>query len=68
MFGSVCAPVGTGKQGDACGGSNCAGGFVCVVTGQGTECVQICDLFGAAKCPPGLFCVPIAVEGVGGCY
>jgi hypothetical protein len=53
VFGAVCAPVGTGKQGDACGATNCAAGFVCVVTGQGTECVQLCDLFGAAKCPPG---------------
>lgn len=68
IFGAICAPVGTGKQGDPCGASNCAGGFVCVVTGQGTECVQLCDLFGAAKCPPGLFCVPIDVEGIGGCY
>lgn len=68
LFGAICAPVGTGKQGDPCGAQNCAGGFVCVVTGQGTECVQLCDLFGAAKCPPGLFCVPIDVEGIGGCY
>lgn len=68
IFGAICAPVGTGKQGDPCGAQNCAGGFVCVVTGQGTECVQLCDLFGAAKCPPGLFCVPIDVEGIGGCY
>jgi len=68
IFGALCAPVGSGKQGDPCGASNCAGGFVCVVTGQGTECVQLCDLFGAAKCPPGLFCVPIDVEGIGGCY
>lgn len=68
IFGAICAPVGPGKQGDACGNTNCAAGFVCVVTGQGTECVQLCDLFGAAKCPPGLFCVPIDVEGIGGCY
>jgi hypothetical protein len=68
IFGAICAPVGNGVQGDPCGASNCAGGFVCVVTGQGTECVQLCDLFGAAKCPQGLFCVPIDVEGIGGCY
>ena len=68
VFGSVCAPTGKGTQGDPCGPEYCAGGHVCVVTGQGTECVKVCDLFGAAKCPPGLFCVPIDVEGVGGCY
>lgn len=68
IFGAICAPVGPGKQGDPCGSTNCSAGFVCVVTGQGTECVQLCDLFGAAKCPPGLFCVPIDVEGIGGCY
>jgi len=68
QYGSVCAPVGTGKQGDQCGAINCAANFVCVLTGQGTECVEVCDLFGAAKCPSGLFCVPIDVEGFGGCF
>jgi hypothetical protein len=68
QYGSVCAPVGSGKQGDQCGSVNCAAGFVCVITGQGTECVQICELFGKDTCPNGLFCVPIDVEGIGGCY
>jgi hypothetical protein len=68
VYGTVCAVPGTGTQGDPCGGENCAGGFVCVITGQGTECVQICNLVGKDNCPDGLFCVPIDVEGVGGCY
>ncbi len=68
QFGTFCAPGGTGKQGDPCGGSLCASNFVCVITGVGTQCVQLCPLVGDDKCPPGLFCVPIDVEGYGGCF
>jgi hypothetical protein len=67
QFGAICAPEGTGTQGDNCYSQNCAGGFVCVITGQGTECVELCQL-GTKSCPKGLFCVPIDVEGYGGCY
>lgn len=68
VYGTVCTVPGTGKQGEPCGSTNCAAGFVCVITGQGTECVQLCNLVGPDNCPEGLFCVPIDVEGVGGCY
>ena len=68
QFGTFCAPGGTGKQGDPCGGSLCASNFVCVITGVGTQCVQLCPLVGDDKCPNGLFCVPIDVEGYGGCF
>ncbi len=68
IFGTFCAPGGTGKQGDPCGGSLCAGGHVCVITGVGTQCVQLCPLTGEDGCPAGLFCVPIDVEGFGGCF
>jgi hypothetical protein len=68
IYGSVCAPSGFGQQGDPCfGGLDCAGGFVCVVTGSGNQCVQLCPLVGADNCPPGLVCEPIDVEGFGGC-
>ncbi len=68
QFGTICAPAGSGKQGEPCGGELCAAGFVCVVTGVGTQCVKICKLSGASSCPPGLFCVPVDVEGIGGCF
>lgn len=68
VYGSFCAPEGPGKQGDACGGGpDCAAGFVCVVSGQGVQCVELCQLVGEDGCPPGFVCEPIDVEGFGGC-
>lgn len=67
QFGTICAPAGIGGQGDPCTGL-CAANHVCVITGQGTQCVQLCQLVGEDNCPPGLFCVPIDVEGFGGCF
>lgn len=67
-YGTYCIPAGTGQQGDPCGGEACAGGFVCVITGQGNQCVQMCQLQGDDGCPPGLFCLPVDVEGFGGCF
>lgn len=68
QYGTVCAVPGTAKQGEPCGGELCASGFVCVVTGIGTQCVKMCKLDGPSTCPPGLFCVPVDVEGIGGCF
>ena len=68
IHGTRCSPAGTGTQGDPCGGSLCAANHVCVITGRGTQCVQLCPLKGADGCPKGLFCVPIDVEGFGGCF
>jgi hypothetical protein len=68
IYGSACAPGGPGNQGDACGGAtDCGGGFVCVVSGSGNQCVKLCKLTGEDGCPPGLVCEPIDVEGFGGC-
>ena len=67
-YGAFCMPVGPGGQGDSCnGGQDCGAGFVCVVTGSGTQCVEFCPLSGNDGCPPGLVCEPIDVEGFGGC-
>jgi hypothetical protein len=67
-YGSVCAPVGPGGQGDPCGSAtDCGAGFVCVVSGSGTQCVQLCHLQGQDDCSNGLVCEPIDVEGFGGC-
>ena len=68
VYGASCAPQGVGHQGDECANAQqCAGGFVCVVSGSGDQCVQLCPLMGAESCPSGLVCEPIDVEGFGGC-
>jgi hypothetical protein len=68
LYGSRCATAGSGGQGAACsGGADCQGGFVCVVTGAGNQCVELCPLVGNDDCPPGLVCEPIDIPGFGGC-
>lgn len=68
IYGALCGPAGYGGQGDPCfGGLDCQGGYACVVTGSGNQCVQLCPLVGDDGCPPGLVCEPIDVEGFGGC-
>jgi hypothetical protein len=69
VYGAYCAPVGFGKQGDACGGgTDCGAGLVCVITGFGTQCVELCPLSGNSGCSDGLTCEAIDVEGFGGCF
>ncbi len=69
IYGTVCQFAGTGKQQDPCGGQqDCGGGFVCVITGAGTQCVQLCPLEGPSGCPSGLVCEAIDVVGYGGCF
>lgn len=68
IYGAYCAPAGPGRQGDPCsGGSQCGAGFACVVTGSGTQCVELCALSGDVNCDPGFVCEPIDVAGMGGC-
>ena len=68
VYGSYCAPAGTGQQGSPCGGGqDCSPAHVCVITGSGTQCVELCPLTGQDGCPSGLVCEPIDVEGFGGC-
>lgn len=67
-YGSLCLPAGSGTQNSPCGGAqDCGAGFVCVVSGSGDQCVQLCQLQGISGCPAGLVCEPIDVEGFGGC-
>lgn len=69
IYGAYCSPAGGGSQGDPCGGGpDCGAGLVCVITGFGTQCVQLCPLSGQAGCPDGLTCEAIDVEGFGGCF
>lgn len=67
-YGSFCLLEGFGSQGDPCfGAQDCQGGFTCVITGSGTQCVQLCALEGEDGCAAGLVCEAIDVEGFGGC-
>lgn len=68
VYGAVCAPAGPGQQGDPCqGATDCEAGTACVVTGSGTQCVELCPLMGPSGCPDGTICEPIDVQGFGGC-
>lgn len=67
-YGALCMMAGSGQQGDPCqGAQSCGAGLACVVTGSGTQCVQLCPLTGPSGCMSGLVCEPIDVEGFGGC-
>jgi len=67
----VCSYAGNGMQWDDCTSANdCSQGFVCVVTVAGTKCQRTCSLSDTTNdttCPPGMFCDPIDVAGVGTC-
>jgi hypothetical protein len=67
-YGAFCQPTGPGQQSAPCSGAqDCGAGFVCVVSGSGDQCVELCQLSGSTGCPDGLVCEPIDVEGFGGC-
>lgn len=65
-YGAQCVSPGSGGQGDPCS-DGCKANHVCVVSGQGTQCIQMCDLSAAVPCPDGLVCEPVDVPGIGGC-
>ena len=67
-FGSRCDVEGVGMQGDECSLQGCAGGFLCVATGQGTQCAKLCELPSSGQCPPGLVCGSVDIEGYGVCF
>lgn len=67
QFGAACQAAGTGVQGTPCDTGRCAGGFVCVVSGAGTQCVALCKLDGSTPCPSGLVCQAVDIPDVGGC-
>ncbi len=68
-FGAMCQPAGSGVQGDSCSNSRCAADHICVSTGRGTQCARLCSLVSGSTnvCAPGLLCLPIDIEGFGGC-
>lgn len=69
LFGTLCMPAGPGTQGESCSTDACAADHICVSTGRGTQCVRLCSFAPGAQsvCAPGLLCLPIDIEGFGGC-
>ncbi len=68
QYSYVCARAGSGTQSDYCGKvTDCASGFVCVVTSNATECQKMCSTSDPSTCSPGMRCDPIDVAGVGTC-
>lgn len=68
IFGAWCEAVGSGVQGDPCNVALCAAGFLCVTTGQGTQCAELCAPSEPKSCPVGLICASIDIEGIGTCF
>lgn len=66
IYGSSCVAEGTGQQGDFCD-AGCAKNHICVITGQGTQCVEMCDLTKPNPCSDGLVCESVDIPGIGGC-
>jgi len=68
-YGTLCLPAGPGTQGDSCSNQGCAADHICVSTGRGTQCARLCglDANAASVCAPGLLCLPIDIQGFGGC-
>lgn len=66
IYGAQCVFAGTGGQGEPCDGG-CKAGHVCVISGQGTQCILMCDLKDPNPCLDGLICVPVDIPGLGGC-
>lgn len=70
VFGALCLPAGTGKQGALCGEGtgDCAPGFVCVIGAHaGKRCAKLCSFAGGNECPPGMICGDTDIKGYGVC-
>jgi hypothetical protein len=67
VFGTRCRIQGSGTQGADCSEGGCAEGFLCVATGQGTQCAQLCRFPGVGQCEPGLICGSVDIQGYGVC-
>lgn len=68
-FQMLCLPSGAGQQWASCDAlDDCAAGYICVVTGDGTECLKMCDPEAVSPCPKGLFCDGVDLQGIGICF
>jgi hypothetical protein len=69
VFQMLCLPSGTAQQWESCSTlTDCANGYTCVVSGDGTMCLKMCDPLADKACPSGLFCDAVDLQGIGICY
>jgi hypothetical protein len=68
VFGTYCRLHGSAVQGESCLYEDCAPGYLCVASGLGTSCAELCALPGADTCPPGLLCGSVDLKGFGVCF
>lgn len=66
-FGTRCDVAGTGLQGESCSFARCAPGYLCVVTGRGLQCAELCRLPGINTCAGGFICGSLDIDGFGVC-
>jgi hypothetical protein len=67
IYRSACLVPGSGGHGDSCE-DWCGPGLECFVTGEGTQCLYVCDIMGGSRrCPQGLICSPTDMPGIGAC-
>jgi hypothetical protein len=69
-YSTACLTAGRGMQGAPCAGSSeCAAGFVCVITGAGDQCVKLCRPSEIGSCTDGRICreLDLTGSGWGGC-
>ena len=69
-YGTMCFPAGSGTQGSPCDdGGDCAGGFICVKSNTGDQCVKLCRVTQFDSCGEGRICreVDVTGSGYGGC-
>jgi hypothetical protein len=65
-YATACLPEGTGRQGAPCDdGTDCAGGYVCVTSGLGDLCLQLCRTGEVGACSDGLVCSELDITGSG---
>jgi hypothetical protein len=66
IYGATCRSEGTGTQGVDCT-FGCKAGFTCAATGQGIQCVKMCQVSQPGACTDGLVCEELDIPGLGGC-
>lgn len=69
IFQMLCLPAGRLEQWDTCSTiTDCSPGYTCVVSGDGTMCLKMCDPLATVSCPRGLFCDAVDLQGIGICF
>jgi hypothetical protein len=69
QFQNLCLPSGHARQWERCSTlTDCASGYTCVVTDDGTMCLKMCDPRASKPCADGQFCDAIDLQEIGTCF